>query len=110
MAFAISGALLALTAGLAVTCFAKVFAMAFLGMPRSQGAARATEARLGTRAPLALLAATCVLLGVLPTYVIPALDRVIAPIAHASASAALVPLFFNTDTAASRGAAGKIPC
>ena len=97
VAFAISGALLALTAGLAVTCFAKVFAMGFLGMPRSQGAARATEARLGTRAPLALLAATCVLLGVLPTYVIPALDRVIAPIAHASASAALVPPFFNTD-------------
>jgi hydrogenase-4 component B len=97
VAFAISGALLALTAGLAVTCFAKVFAMGFLGMPRSQGAACATEAHLGTRAPLALLAATCVLLGVLPTYVIPALDRVVAPIAHASASAALVPPFFNID-------------
>ena len=33
--FAICGALLALTAGLAVTCFAKVFAMGFLGMARS---------------------------------------------------------------------------
>ena len=62
---------MALTAGLAVTCFAKVFAMGFLGMPRSEGAARAAEARMGTRAPLALLAVCCVLLGILPTYVIP---------------------------------------
>ncbi len=38
--FAVSGALLALTAGLAVTCFAKVFAMGFLGMARSDGAGR----------------------------------------------------------------------
>ena len=48
--FAISGALLALTAGLAVTCFAKVFAMGFLGMPRSEGAARAAEAHYGNAA------------------------------------------------------------
>src|SRR6266446_1541740 len=58
--FAISGALLALTAGLAVTCFVKVFAMGFLGMPRSEGAAQATEAHLGAQAPLMLLAALCV--------------------------------------------------
>jgi hydrogenase-4 component B len=97
VAFAISGALLALTAGLAVTCFAKVFAMGFLGMPRSEGAARATEARVGARAPLALLAASCILLGILPTYVIPAIDRAVVPITHMSASAALVPPFFNVD-------------
>jgi hydrogenase-4 component B len=95
--FAICGALLALTAGLAVTCFAKVFAMGFLGMPRSEGAANAVEAPVGTRAPLVLLAASCVLLGVLPTYVIPAIDRAVAPIVHESASAALVPPFFNVD-------------
>jgi hydrogenase-4 component B len=97
VAFAISGALLALTAGLAVTCFAKVFAMGFLGMPRSEGAAHATEARVGARAPLALLAASCILLGVLPTYVIPAIDRAVVPITHTGASAALVPPFFNVD-------------
>jgi hydrogenase-4 component B len=68
VAFAISGALLALTAGLAVTCFAKVFAVGFLGMLRSDGAAHATEARVGARAPLALLATSCILLGILPTY------------------------------------------
>jgi hydrogenase-4 component B len=93
--FAVSGALLALTAGLAVTCFAKVFAMGFLGMPRSEGAARAVEARIGTRVPLALLAALCIALGILPTYVIPLLDRTASPFAHASATAALVPPFFS---------------
>lgn len=97
VAFAISGALLALTAGLAVTCFAKVFAMGFLGMPRSEGAVHATEARVGARTPLALLAASCILLGVLPTYIIPVIDRAVVPITHTSASAALVPPFFNVD-------------
>lgn len=92
--FAVCGALLALTAGLAGTCFVKVFAMGFLGMSRSPGAAAATEARFGTRAPLAILAALCVLLGVLPTYVIPVIDRAAAPLARASATAALVPPFF----------------
>ncbi len=95
--FAISGALLALTAGLAATCFVKVFAMGFLGLPRSEGAARAVEPGPGMRAPLALLAAFCILLGVLPTYVIPALDRAAAPLARASASEALVPPFFDEE-------------
>jgi hydrogenase-4 component B len=95
--FAISGALLALTAGLAVTCFAKVFAMGFLGMSRSEGAAEATEAHLGTRAPLALLAVFCIALGVLPTYVIPVIDRAVVPLAQESATAALVPPFFSPE-------------
>ncbi|MGA7486909.1 MAG: proton-conducting transporter membrane subunit [Xanthobacteraceae bacterium] len=93
--FAICGALLALTAGLAVTCFAKVFAMGFLGMPRSDGAGRATEAHWGTRIPLALLAASCILLGILPTYTIPVIDRAVSPLTHQSATAALVPPFFS---------------
>jgi hydrogenase-4 component B len=98
VAFAISGALLALTAGLAVTCFAKVFAMGFLGMPRSDNAAQAKEAHWSARAPLALLAASCILLGILPTYVIPVLDGAVAPITHESASTALVPPFFRVTT------------
>ena len=93
--FAVCGALLALTAGLAVTCFAKVFAMGFLGMPRSEGARRAGEARLGARAPLVLLALCCFGLGILPTYIIPALGRAVSPLVHADASAALVPPFFS---------------
>lgn len=95
--FAVCGALLALTAGLAVTCFAKVFAMGFLGMPRSEEAARANEAHFRTRVPLALLALCCILLGGLPTYVIPVLDRSVSPLVHAKASAALVPPFFSDE-------------
>jgi len=95
--FAICGALLALTAGLAVTCFVKVFATGFLGMSRSPAAAKAREADLGTRTSLGLLAAMCAALGVLPTYVIPVIDRAIAPLAHASATAALVPPFFMAN-------------
>jgi hydrogenase-4 component B len=93
--FALAGALLALTAGLAATCFAKVFAMGFLGMPRSEGAAEASEVPLGARVPLAFLAACCIGLGILPTYIIPVLDRAVVPLVHESAVAALVPPFFT---------------
>jgi hydrogenase-4 component B len=92
--FAICAALLALTAGLAVTCFVKVFASGFLGMSRSAAADRAHEAPAVVRTSLALLATLCVILGVLPTYVIPQIDRAVAPLAHASAIDALVPPFF----------------
>jgi hydrogenase-4 component B len=97
--FALAGALLALTAGLAATCFVKVFAMGFLGMPRSESAAQAIDAPIGARVPLGLLAAFCIALGLLPTYVIPALDHAVTPLAHESAVAALVPPFFGPPQA-----------
>jgi len=93
--FAISGALLALTAGLAVTCFAKVFAMGFLGMPRSEGAASAKEPHMGMRSPLIFLSALCILLGVLPTYTIPVINGAVSPLTHENAASALVPPFFS---------------
>ncbi len=52
---------------------------------------------------MAILASACVLLGVLPTYVIPVLDRAIEPIVHASAAAALVPPFFTVPAAGGDG-------
>ena len=94
--FALCGAGLALTAALAVTCFVKLFAMGFLGMTRSPEAARATETDRAALAPMAFLAGWCLLLGVLPTYVVPVLDRVVQPLVHTSATAALVPPFFAT--------------
>jgi hydrogenase-4 component B len=93
--FAICGAILALTAALAVTCFVKVFGMGFLGMSRSKEAACAKEAPFAITAVLVTLAILCVVLGVTPTYVIPMLDRVVVPMVGASASAALVPPFFS---------------
>jgi hydrogenase-4 component B len=91
--FALCGAGLALTAALAVTCFVKMFAMGFLGMARSAGAAKAVEAPRASIVPMAFLAMLCVLLGVLPTYVIPALTRELQPWT-AAGSDALVPPFF----------------
>jgi hydrogenase-4 component B len=101
--FALCGAALALTAGLAVTCFVKAFALSFLGIARSRPAAAASERRGGARVPMAMLAAACVLLGILPTYVISLLDRAIEPVVHASAAEALVPPFFTTPAAGARG-------
>jgi hydrogenase-4 component B len=96
--FAICGAILALTAALAVTCFVKAFAMSFLGMSRSEPAAQARPAHPSAMLPMALLAVFCFVLGVAPTYVIPVLDGAIAPVAHqARASDALVPPFFASS-------------
>jgi hydrogenase-4 component B len=93
--FALCGAILALTAALAVTCFVKAFAMSFLGMARSDAVTQARPARLSATGPMTFLALLCLILGVTPTYVIPILDGAIAPIAQqARAADALVPPFF----------------
>jgi hydrogenase-4 component B len=96
--FALCGAILALTAALAVTCFVKAFAMTFLGMPRSDSATQTRPAQISATVPMAFLALLCFVLGVTPTYVIPILDGAIAPIAQqARAADALVPPFFAGD-------------
>jgi len=93
--FAICGAILALTAALAVTCFVKAFAMSCLGMPRSQAAAQVRRAHRCASVPVAFLAMLCFVLGIAPTYVIPVLDGALAPLAQqARAADALVPPFF----------------
>ncbi|MGA9853901.1 MAG: proton-conducting transporter membrane subunit [Gammaproteobacteria bacterium] len=96
--FAIAGALLALTAGLAITCFVMVFAMSFLGLTRSKEAMNAHEAPTVARVPMAALAVLCLALGILPTYVIPVLDIATAPLTHAHAIDTLVPPFFGADS------------
>jgi len=93
--FALCGASLALTTALAVTCFVKAFAMSFLGVGRSSAVARSREAPRTMVVPMAILAAFCLLLGVLPTYVVPVLDKAITPFTGAGASDALVPPFFT---------------
>ncbi|MGO9118560.1 MAG: proton-conducting transporter membrane subunit [Desulfomonilaceae bacterium] len=95
IAFALCGATLALTAALAVTCFVKAFAMSFLGMARSAEAEAAVEARRSATIPMGFLAAACILLGILPTCVIPVIDRVVTPVIHESVVDGLVPPFFT---------------
>ncbi len=93
--FALSGAALALTAGLAVTCFVKAFGMSFLGMGRSESSRRAVELPWSMRSAMLFLALLCIVSGILPTYIIPVLDRTVTPIVHESAVDALVPPFFT---------------
>ena len=97
--FALCGAALALTAALAVTCFVKAFAMGFLGVTRSPQAQKSAEAPRSMTAPMVLLAVLCLLLGVLPTFLIPILNRVLQPMTGANAVDALVPPFFASSPA-----------
>jgi hydrogenase-4 component B len=94
VAFAFAGVTLALTAALAVTCFVKAFAFAFLGHARSKSAESASEAPASMLAPMGALATLSFLLGVMPTYVIPALSATLEPLGDGSATQALVPAFF----------------
>jgi hydrogenase-4 component B len=75
LTFALSVAALALTSGLAAACFIKAFGISFLALPRSEHAARAREVGIAMRAPMALLAGMCVVLGVAPFTVLRFLSR-----------------------------------
>lgn len=57
---------LALIGGLAAACFVKVFGVAFLGRPRSTEAEHAVEVPLPMRGGMTVLAAACLLIGILP--------------------------------------------
>jgi hydrogenase-4 component B len=93
--FALCGAALALTAGLAVTCFVKAFAMSFLGIARSKKAEKAVEVRRSMMIPMGMLAVSCLLFGILPTYIIPVLDHTVTPLTQESVVDELVPPFFT---------------
>lgn len=95
VAFALSGAALALTAGLAVTCFVKAFAMNFLGHARSEAAEKAVESGLAVKIPMGFLALLCLVMGILPTYIIPVLNQTVNPFVHVNVTDDLVPPFFT---------------
>jgi hydrogenase-4 component B len=57
---------LALIGGLAAACFVKAFGVAFLGRPRSTEAEHAVEVPVPMRSGMTLLAAACLLIGILP--------------------------------------------
>jgi hydrogenase-4 component B len=93
--FALCGAALALTAALAVTCFVKTYAMSFLGLKRGRWEPRSNGTFGKLRFSSVYLVVACLLLGVLPTFVIPVLNRAVEPLVGASATASLVPPFFT---------------
>ncbi|RYC23213.1 hydrogenase 4 subunit B [Ciceribacter ferrooxidans] len=73
------GGLLALSAALAATCFVKAFGVTFLGRPRTAIASTATEVDHFSLAAMLVLAALCLLAGILPGLVMDSL----APVALA---------------------------
>jgi len=77
------GALLALSAALAAVCFVKAFGITFLGRPRSPAAEQANEVDTYSIAPMFILAALCLLAGILPGPVIDALSAAVQPLVAA---------------------------
>ena len=57
---------LALIGGLAAACFTKVIGIVFLGEPRSEKAAAATECGFTMTAPMVVLAFCCLVIGIIP--------------------------------------------
>jgi formate hydrogenlyase subunit 3/multisubunit Na+/H+ antiporter MnhD subunit len=72
---ALAAPALALVGGLAAACFVKVHGAVFLGTARSEAPARAHDAPGPMVLPMAVLAAACVAVGLLPQALAPALLR-----------------------------------
>jgi formate hydrogenlyase subunit 3/multisubunit Na+/H+ antiporter MnhD subunit len=70
------GAMLALAAALAAACFVKAYGVAFLGRPRSPAAETAGEVDRYSLTAMFILAALCLLAGILPGPVIDALSPI----------------------------------
>jgi hydrogenase-4 component B len=75
IAVSVGVAALALTGGLTVAAFVKAMGIGFLGRPRSDEAAAAHEVPVTMRLGAGVLATLCVMLGLVPMLVIPALER-----------------------------------
>jgi hydrogenase-4 component B len=87
--FPLAAALLALTSALAAACFVKAFGISFLALPRSRAAAEARESPATMLVSLALLAAVCLALGVLPGLVLSVLGIVTASLPGLSSTPGL---------------------
>ncbi len=82
-----AGAILALSAALAATCFVRAFGVAFLGRPRSPEAADAREVGAWQRGAMMALAILCLFVGVVPGLFI----DLVAPVPKLLTSARLDP-------------------
>ncbi len=77
------GALVALAAALALACFVRLYGIAFLGRARTDKAREAHEVDLWSRTAMVVLAALCLLIGILPGPVMDALQNAVGPLAGA---------------------------
>jgi formate hydrogenlyase subunit 3/multisubunit Na+/H+ antiporter MnhD subunit len=77
IAIPVAVAALALTAGLTVVAFVKAAGVGFLGRPRSLAAENAVEVPVCMRVAVGALVAVCVVTGVAPMLVLPAVERAV---------------------------------
>ncbi|HUY33317.1 MAG TPA: proton-conducting transporter membrane subunit [Pirellulales bacterium] len=83
---------LGLIGALAAAAYIKAYGTAFLGAARSESARHAHEAPRTMLAPMACLAAACVLLGLFPMWITPLLDRAVGVWAWEAAGSGLKPV------------------
>lgn len=81
----LTAGILALIGAIAAACFAKLYGVAFLGRPRSAETEQATEVAAPMQAAMVLLAAACVLIGILPGLVLAPLASLAQELLHSSA-------------------------
>ena len=90
VAIPVAVAALALTAGLTVVAFVKAAGVGFLGRPRSLGADVAKEVPVSMRVGSGILVALCVVAGVAPMLLVPAVERAVRTALTGTSSAPLV--------------------
>jgi hydrogenase-4 component B len=88
--FPIAGALLALTAALAATCFVKAFGITFLALPRSEKVEHARECSPSMVTGMGILASACVVLGLGATLFLPVFDAITATLLGNRVSTGLI--------------------
>ncbi len=69
---------LALIGALALACFVKVYGVVFLGTARTSAAEQAREPGFSMLAPMGVLAACCMLIGLAPQWTVPVLEKGVA--------------------------------
>lgn len=83
-------AVLALAGAIVAACFLRLYGAVFLARPRSERAERAEEAPRPMLAGMLVLAALCVLTGILATFIVPVVDNVSASLLGTSIASRMV--------------------
>lgn len=89
---ALGAPLLALTGGVAVICFVKLFGITFLGAPRSPEAAEVHEAPATMLLPMALLACLSLVAGLFPQLFLALVNPVVAAVIPATLNNPRLPI------------------
>jgi hydrogenase-4 component B len=85
---AAGAAVLAMIGALAVACFVRLYSGVFLGEPRTEAVAKASEPGASMLLPMAVLALACLAIGALPSRLLPALEAAVRSWAGAAPSLA----------------------